>query len=171
MIRFVPALRNPTLSESSVLSLRARNEADLYDLMMALLSLLFAIKNSTWVAHWNAKGKNSYSDHLLLQRIYEKMDKPIDRLGEHIVGFTGKAVRYDLVVQELTHTGKTDTLAKVEELIKRAARTSDNIREILSESKQSFSASTSGLDNYLCDLNDKLDRFGYLIRQRIGGGE
>lgn len=54
--------------------------------------------------------------------------------------------------------------AHLSSLVRTAQRQSDEIRAMLSRS--SGEGSTSGLDNYLTDLNDRLDTFGYLLKQR-----
>ena len=45
-----------------------------------------------------------------------------------------------------------------------AQKQSDEICAMLARSPAE--GSTSGLDNYLTDLNDRLDTFGYLLKQR-----
>ena len=139
-----------------------------------LLALLFSIKNYAWTAHWNAKGPTFYGDHLLLQRIYEKMDKSIDALGERVLAYTGQPVSYPHLTQEmarlssqLVSPGDMSCFGHLAVLVKAAQQQSDRLRDGLAGKFNA--AGTSGLDNYLTDLNDRLDTFGYLLQQRTRG--
>lgn len=51
--------------------------------------------------HWQTIGQTAYSDHLLLQRLYETIEKEIDLLGEKIVG-TG-AIQLTNYFKQLKH--------------------------------------------------------------------
>lgn len=150
---------------------RRNPSAALQGRLMELLSTLFTIKNYAWTAHWNARGASFYGDHLLLERIYEKMDKSIDALGERVLAYTGQSVDYAELTREMARVSGMlfaqsggSAFAHLSSLVRTAQRQSDEIRAMLSRS--SGEGSTSGLDNYLTDLNDRLDTFGYLLKQR-----
>ena len=139
--------------------------------LMELLSTLFTIKNYAWTAHWNARGPSFYGDHLLLERIYEKMDKSIDALGERVLAYTGQPVDYTELTREMARASDmlsvqsgASSFAHLSSLVRMAQKQSDEIRAMLTRSPAE--GSTSGLDNYLTDLNDRLDTFGYLLKQR-----
>lgn len=139
--------------------------------LMELLSTLFTIKNYAWTAHWNARGASFYGDHLLLERIYEKIDKSIDALGERVLAYTGQSVDYAELTSEMARASGMLSLqaggsafAHLSTLVRAAQRQSDELRAMLARGVGS--GSTSGLDNYLTDLNDRLDTFGYLLKQR-----
>jgi hypothetical protein len=54
--------------------------------------ILAHLRALQWVyttTHWTSSGPNAYGDHLLLQRLYEGLDKPIDALGERMVAYFG----------------------------------------------------------------------------------
>lgn len=57
--------------------------------LVDVLALLLAIRDAAQEAHWTAQGENFYSDHLLYERLYAKLDKPIDRFAEILVGLFG----------------------------------------------------------------------------------
>lgn len=139
--------------------------------LMELLSTLFTIKNYAWTAHWNARGASFYGDHLLLERIYEKIDKSIDALGERVLAYTGQSVDYAELTSEMARASGMLSLqaggsafAHLSTLVRAAQRQSDELQAMLARGVGS--GSTSGLDNYLTDLNDRLDTFGYLLKQR-----
>lgn len=152
-----------------------RNPSDEGQVQLAeLLALLFSIKNYAWTAHWNAKGPTFYGDHLLLQRIYEKMDKSIDALGERMLAYTGQPVNYPHLTQEMARLssqlmspGDMSCFVPLALLVKAAQQQSDRLRVGLADKFDGMSV--AGLDNYLTDLNDRLDTFGYLLKQRTRG--
>lgn len=152
-----------------------RNPSDEGQVQLAeLLALLFSIKNYAWTAHWNAKGPTFYGDHLLLQRIYEKMDKSIDALGERMLAYTGQPVNYPHLTQEMARLssqlmspGDMSCFVPLALLVKAAQQQSDRLRVNLADKFNEMSV--AGLDNYLTDLNDRLDTFGYLLKQRTRG--
>lgn len=152
-------------------TVRRNPSAALQGRLMELLSTLFTVKNYAWTAHWNARGANFYSDHLLLERIYEKIDKSIDALGERVLAYTGQAVDYAELTREMARASGMlsvqsggSVFGHLLTLVRAAQRQSDEIRAMLTRS--SDEGSTSGLDNYLTDLNDRLDTFAYLLKQR-----
>ena len=130
--------------------------SDLSVALHKLLRSLVSIKMRGWVLHWNAAGQNSYGDHLLYERIYTKVDKSIDALGERIVAYTG-AVDPQAMSADMT------TSVSLHKLIKQAQQLSDNCVSLLPTAN---TESTTGLENYLNDLNDRLDTFAYLLKQR-----
>ena len=161
--------------------------------LLDLLATLFAVKTYAWTAHWNAKGPTSYSDHLLWERLYTKIDKSIDKLGEQFVNLTGQPVPFVELAENVSFvlplchdkiwqttgiggdvTKWAQTLPAEEALlllVQRAQEQSDKIRVSLPgpgrpDAAQMKGVSASGLDNYLNDLNDRLDTFVYLITQR-----
>ena len=157
--------------QSAPRALRRNPSAAMQGRLMELLSTLFTIKNYAWTAHWNARGPSFYGDHLLLERIYEKMDKSIDALGERVLAYTGQPVDYTELTREMARASDmlsvqsgASSFAHLLSLVRMAQKQSDEICAMLARSPAE--GSTSGLDNYLTDLNDRLDTFGYLLKQR-----
>jgi len=54
------------------------------------IATLKAIVLITQNAHWVSKGDNSYGDHLLFERLYEKATKSLDAAAEKIIGVFGE---------------------------------------------------------------------------------
>lgn len=50
--------------------------------LLIIGSNLNTISNIAKILHWNSKGENYYSDHLLFERIYTDIDDQIDGLVE-----------------------------------------------------------------------------------------
>lgn len=133
-----------------------------------VLAHLRALQWAYWVAHWQAKGSNSYGDHLLLERLYKGFDKPIDRLGERLVAYYGNgSVNHVLVgtealviLQAYNQHLETDpfgTLRKLETGLKNATH---NAWSTANESYQ------LGLDDFFMGLAESQDERIYLLGQR-----
>lgn len=125
--------------------------------MANLLRHLQTIKVGAQINHWNAHGPSGYSEHLLYERIYGKMDKLIDTLAEKYVAYTGKPVP----VKAMTPKPDVhDVAATIEE----TKIVSDLLRQEANKQQYMDSlASVAGLDDYLMSLNNKLDTFEYLL--------
>jgi DNA-binding ferritin-like protein len=146
---------------------------ELYASMMMLLAQLFAVKNYAWAAHWNASGPTSYSDHLLLERIYEKLDKRIDKLGEYVVSATHKKVDYATLVKYMqlqlgAHGGAEKSGTSIVQLrteVNQARSRAEQARQLVLL-EGSGGDLVVGLDNFLADLISHLDSYIYLLDRR-----
>ena len=128
-----------------------------------LLRAQVQAKMLAWVLHWNAKGNTSYSDHLLLERIYTKLDKNIDKLGERHAAYFGPVSFAD--VMQLPGGRLSETMASLLALLK-------SIQVISSEARKSLDSGVSpesrdGLDDYFMSLNNTMDTFIYLVQARL----
>ena len=129
--------------------------------MLGLIKALQRVKIAAQVAHWNARGPQGYSDHLLFERIYSKMDKLIDTMAEKYVSYTGRTIPAKTMAA-VDPDG--ETLSVAEEIAK-ARGMSDYVRVAANEmhGKGILPTNPSGLDDYLMSLNNKLDTFYYLV--------
>jgi DNA-binding ferritin-like protein len=147
---------------------------ELYEALMQLLAQLFSLKNYTWTAHWNAAGATSYSDHLLFQRIYEKLDKRIDKLGEYVVSTTRRPVDYALLVEHMqgqlaasqASTKKAPSTVRVRLEVSKTRMRAEQVRQLVLAQGTAAGATLTGLDNFLADLISHLDTYIYLLDQR-----
>jgi len=88
----------------TIMMARGETYAELIAILGALRGL--AILHQT--GHWQSSGPTFYSDHLLLQRVYETADGDVDGLAERIVGLAkGALVGYSSHVITLTRFLKT----------------------------------------------------------------
>ena len=145
-----------------------RNGSALDERMGQLLGLLHTAKSVAWVAHWNAKGPDFYSTHLMFQRIYEELDEPIDELGERYVAYTRSPVKYRTFRGEDVDV-PADSLAAatlLDSILGAAQQTSDVVRDIAN--REISGRSAAGLDDYLMALNNTLDTFRYLLYRYAG---
>ncbi len=61
-------------------------------LLARLLACLRAVYMTLQTAHWQCKGPGYYGKHLMLQRIYEDVEKTYDGMAERLVGYYGEHI-------------------------------------------------------------------------------
>lgn len=134
-----------------------------------LMQQLQGLKVASQIAHWNARGPQGYSDHLLYERIYKKIDKQIDTLAEKYVAYFRRPVPpqammppQDFVVGYGEESITPESLAQH---IDNARTLSDALRAAVNKAGQTraVQGSVAGFDDYLMSLNNKLDTFYYLL--------
>lgn len=143
-----------------------------------LLANLRAIHWHAWNTHWKAQGGDSYSDHLLFQRIYAgdgggpKIEDQIDGLGERIIALFGnrsvdgvaisrKAADIHQRIQDMGRVA--GALALEKEALQRVAAVADQVEKGPAELRVS-------LDNFVRELADSRSTVIYLLQQRLKGG-
>tara|TARA_Y100000034_G_C6900077_1_gene415959 strand:+ start:1575 stop:2261 length:687 start_codon:yes stop_codon:yes gene_type:complete len=144
-----------------------------------LLANLRAIHWHAWNTHWKAQGGDSYSDHLLFQRIYAgdgggpSIDDQIDGLGERIIALFGnksvdgveisrKAADIHQRIQDMGRVA--GALALEKEARRRVAAAADQMAKGPAELRIS-------LDNFVRELADARSTVIYLLQQRLAGGK
>jgi DNA-binding ferritin-like protein len=145
-----------------------KSDVGLYQSILAHLRALQWVYTTT---HWTSSGPNSYGDHLLLQRLYEGLDKPIDALGERMVAYFGpqavdprdinKRVNELLVICEERGLGGLDCLYNLEDWLQTSIRMAWKANQ---DSGDEFSL---GIDDYLMGLANERDEAIYLLKQRL----
>lgn len=128
--------------------------------------------------HWQIAGANSYSDHLLMQRLYEGIDPEIDSVGEKTVALGSE----DLVVVRRSLENMTKflnaiqdspdspedspSLAKIKKslLAERSFITAGEKLIGMLRSKNQLSA---GVENLLAGILDAHETHVYLLQQRV----
>lgn len=147
----------------------------------ALVDVLAVLRSLQWDAHtghWVVQGPTSYSDHLLLERIYagegdeegsDVVQGQIDRLGERIVAYYGRdAVKTQDVMRR--SLGYVERWSSIGCPLRRALMAEEDlqvaIRRAYDQGKESGFLSL-GLDDELMALANAHDTNRYLLRQRI----
>lgn len=139
-------------------------------ILQALLSVLRAAHWSHWTSHWQAQGEASYSDHQLMERLYEGIEDEIDTLAEKIVGEYGPVAvapvpQAQQTIQSLLYHDHHDPII-------RALKVEENIQPILSkvyDQVKSLGGMSLGLDDYIMSIASAHETNIYLLRQRTQG--
>jgi DNA-binding ferritin-like protein len=147
-------------------------------------NILAQMRALQWVyttSHWTSSGPNSYSDHLLLQRLYEGLEKPIDALGERMVAYFGpQSVDPDLInkrvqaiIFEKGRTGGGIGRKKIQpgEELWALLRTEQDLQKAIRKAwranQDSGDEFSLGIDDYLMGLANERDEAIYLLKQRL----
>lgn len=122
--------------------------------------------------HWQSMGKNSYSDHLLYQRLYEVIEREVDAIGEKIVG-TGQMKLTNYFTQ-LKHIENFLNVVTSRGAISQDSYTAElaivtmgevviNRLQIASGDKKYL---TAGIEQAIGDILNKHEEHLYLLQQR-----
>jgi DNA-binding ferritin-like protein len=138
-----------------------------------ILAQMRALQWLYTTSHWTSSGPNSYSDHLLLQRLYEGLDKPIDALGERMVAYFGpqsvdpvviNAEAQDLIASLKMRGASSIPLHQINKL---EALLRKEIRDAWRANQDSGDEFSLGIDDYLMGLANERDEAIYLLKQRL----
>lgn len=155
------------------------------DLITALSNLVVSLKVLKWVAwnaHWSARGSNFYSDHLLMERVYSKVDDQIDTVVENIIGYSStfginlNQATWAITVEQSTLSGVSSILRKREESISHVCvqKAVEGVKLNCSEVMKQYNLLSStdagsvvlGIEDFVPAIAKKMDSFVYLLAQR-----
>lgn len=158
-----------------------QSDVKLYQAILAHLRALQWVYTTT---HWTSAGQNSYGDHLLLQRLYEGLDKPIDQLGERMVAYFGpqsvdpttiNAQVQRIVSSRVDIPSVKDQLgflfvleSGLQGVIASAWKANQAMQGDFSIGAGGRHHYSLGLDDFLMGLANDRDEAIYLLKQRLG---
>lgn len=134
-----------------------------------LLQQLQGVKVAAQLLHWNSRGPSGYSDHLLFERVYGKMDDQIDTLAEKYVSYFGQSVPVAAMMPAADfiegYGHESLRASSLVQGLRNAQSLSDGLREGINEARslEILPGSPAGFDDYLMSLNNELDTFIYLV--------
>lgn len=129
------------------------------------LAALRTLQHLYQTFHWQAKGDNSYEDHLLFMRLYEKVSEEVDSVGERVVGLNGN-LHVDPIAQ-LKMMGELLPLLQGQEgSLAMSALRAENIFMRFREFARV--GASDGTTNLLDDIADSHETHIYLLKQRAG---
>jgi DNA-binding ferritin-like protein len=128
-------------------------------------------------AHWQTRGGNYYSDHLLFQRLYEEAQEGVDGLAERLIGLSGDPGQVSLCRQvqimkkmiEFAHQGNSEPAPHPEKLVSLALNAETLLLGGIPKVRQQLEeagAWTDGLDDLIPAIAGKHESFVYLLKQR-----
>ena len=129
-----------------------------------VLVTLQAIERLHHAAHLQAKGPESYSDHLLFGRLYEGVQHEIDGLSEKMVAAFGGAC----VDADARGADAAELLAdwsKADDTLQRALDAEMQLQDAIADALAGDV--TAGLENFLQGIADSHETAIYLLQQRI----
>lgn len=139
-----------------------------YKELPVLLAMIQASATIHQSYHWTVSGDNFYSQHLLMERLYNNSFEGIDPLAERIVGITNTSnllrpekllnLQYLVVelVEQLDNVGGTERSYAIEMIVL------GMIKKIVSLYERQDRL-TEGLSNLLDELADKHEESVYLL--------
>jgi len=164
------------LEAQQMRSRRNPQAVDLAEGMMRLLGQLRALQWLSWTTHWVAKGPNFYSDHKLLQRLYEgkgggpDIQESIDALGERMVYLCGEDTVDPVLISRITtselermHDLEADPLKQLLLLEVTVLRTIEG----LWAKNQKKVRVILALDDFFAALANERATVVYLLNQRL----
>ena len=135
--------------------------------LLTLLALARTAQWYAWTCHWQASGTNSYSDHLMLQRIYESFDEFTDDLGEQIIRIYG-TLSANQVLQ--LGTAASEIASRQEDPLHALAFLLSEVQRFMRKvwkANQDSPGMSLGLDDLLMGAAKKQEVNQYLLGQRL----
>lgn len=142
------------------------------------LDLLRALQFLHHQHHWQVSGASFYEDHLLYQRLYEKINLHIDTVGEKTVGLGNSGLvaskhsltnmpRFLVAVEDSGNAfGEPPTLQMAKKSLL-AEKSFISAGEKLMKMLESKGLLTRGLENLLSQILDDHETLCYLLKQRV----
>lgn len=158
-------------------SLMGDNGGAPYSELTAILSFLRAVALTHQTHHWQTRGPQSYSDHLLFERIYNGANEDIDPIAERAVGAGERLlVRPMLQADQLERImGVVYTFAAMDPSSQDYVLLSCNAEtaflcftDLAVESMRNRGLLSRGIDNLIAGIQDRHESHIYLLRQRLG---
>lgn len=134
------------------------------DLIMALNDVFatnFVVYTQAHIAHLNVQGRNFYSDHKLLEKVYEFLQSDIDTIGEKIRSVRSFAP--DSIANIIGHSSVSDypvlgsALGFLEQI-------DDGLENLITDYKRLYESAESA--DYIDISNFAQDQIGQLARLR-----
>lgn len=147
--------------------------------MQALLGMLHAIYWSHWTFHWQSRGKDSYGDHLLFERLYTALRDEIDGTAEKMVAKYGENAVDPTVIQRYslrfleTNNGGFDTGLDQSPIASALSleRGLQQALEVVYKELEDAGELSLGLDNFIQGIADTHETHVYLLQQRFNQPE
>lgn len=138
-----------------------------------LLAMLRAGYMTYRTSHWVVHGDDYYANHLLLQRIYEGVEKQIDALGERMVGYYGPS-SVDLKAQGALVAIWTNRFSREPDPMKASLMAAESIQQQIQRATAALGPDPDlemlGIVELLAGFANDNDGHLYLLGQSIGLG-
>jgi DNA-binding ferritin-like protein len=139
-------------------------------MLQDLLVLIKSMSGYYQTGHWQVKNSVFYSDHLLLERLYNETSARIDQIAEKMMGITGNAALLNLneltkkqyeIVKALPYNPAENSVffqtgLQCEQKLLELCKVIDSAPE-----------TSVGVRNMIGDIADESEARVYLLRQRL----
>lgn len=151
--------------------------SDLINVSASLFSKLKANLEYSQVAHWSAKGGNSYSDHLLYERIYNDNVEEIDKFAEKMIPIVGETFINPIEISVLVSEKLKSIVEYKDEmpsdhLAKNLLNFEQSLLEEIDDFRRALEMNKElslGLDDLITELHNSHQGHIYLLSQRLKG--
>lgn len=145
---------------------------------LKLLAALQGLSLIHRVGHWTSNGPNSYSDHLLFERLYDSVEGEVDKVAEKALGLPLEMGLGSLELDPLALCKVTSSFLRLIPSpavgVVEALKAERAFLTVLAESMSEIAALTAldpikgkGVDNLLAGIMDKHEEHVYLLQQRV----
>jgi DNA-binding ferritin-like protein len=136
-----------------------------------LLAMLRALQWNHLTSHWQSRGDSSYGDHLLFERLYNKVVEETDGLAEKLVGTFGVAAvdaREQAKLMAFTLHKMGDIGCPFERGLHFERALQVNLKDCL-DAMEDIGQLSLGMDDFLRTMANDHETHIYLLQQRQGG--
>lgn len=135
--------------------------------LLLLLCSLKAVEAIHHSHHWQTKGKNYYSDHLLFERLFTDIISEIDPIGENVIVFSGRKATNYFVILEMAEEFCEIVTVQTEDLITNSLSAEKLLIEIGKMAlEKAKSINEYGLEQAIGNVLDKHNSHVYLLTGR-----
>ena len=143
------------------------NDKSLKEQLQEIFSILFAL---FWVYntnHWQAKGENYYSKHLLFQKLYSELTTQYDDLAEKMVSYFGEDAidKIDMLASSSKWVQKWN---KEKDIITMSLNAEQDLQiklKIAYDKLKKENKLSLGLDDFIMSLANEHEKNIYLLGQ------
>jgi DNA-binding ferritin-like protein len=141
--------------------------------LQPVLSILLALHQLYYFAHWTSQGEASYSDHQLFTRLYESTQEDFDNVAERIVGHGGNAAMDPAAIFAQASAQSAQWIGSGESIIAAALAGEQEVQATLMNAYGQMDQGgglSLGIDDMLMAIASKHETNQYLLKQRDPNG-
>ena len=134
-----------------------------------VLACLRAQNLSYQTSHWQSKGRYSYQDHLLFERLYNSVLEEVDTLAEKISGLTSSD-EVALSIQDPQISGFLQTWSKIPNHHERGLKSEEDLQDLMGDAFEELTdagLASLGLEDFLAATSSAHETNIYLLQQAL----
>lgn len=134
-----------------------------------VLACLRAQNLSYQTSHWQSKGRYSYQDHLLFERLYNSVLEEIDTLAEKISGLTSSD-EVALSIQDPQISRFLQTWSRIPNHHERGLKSEEDLQNLMGDAFEELTGAglaSLGLEDFLAATSSAHETNIYLLQQAL----